>query len=249
MIVTVTNILQNSVLSTDIGALNPGESRSLSLPPDECYKIAENLKTMVDAGRCTVTVSSESNRLDSLEVANKTAETNATALIGSLNIRANSVDYWKRNRILSGLLVTDPTTPSSQETGAVSAVFNINITEGYGIAAGLISDQEYAGTTDVDVEQSYTAVPVLEVGQSVVLAVILRAEIGEEPGSSVNAVFGTPATTGSQVPPTDDEIKYALENDEFLTLSPEYARIALVTLNRTGDTTVTQSADNTWRDV
>jgi hypothetical protein len=56
-------------------------------------------------------------------------------------------------------------------------------------------------------------------------------------------VKGTPDTTGTQVAPTDAEIQTAVGAGN------DWVKIAECTLNRTGDTTVTESQDNTGRPV
>ena len=68
MLLTVQNI-SAFWLSTDIGLLAPGDSKSTTMTPERAYRAADNLKSMVDLGRVVVTVADEAGRLDSLEPA------------------------------------------------------------------------------------------------------------------------------------------------------------------------------------
>ena len=66
MKITVTNIT-NANISTDVGLISPGQSKSLSMGPEAAYATADGLKTLIDAGRVRVTVVEDSAKLDVVE--------------------------------------------------------------------------------------------------------------------------------------------------------------------------------------
>lgn len=68
MKITVANLTQSNV-STPVGLLGPAESKSDTLSPARAYLAAGALKSMVDAGYITVTVTEETGLLDSVEPA------------------------------------------------------------------------------------------------------------------------------------------------------------------------------------
>lgn len=68
MKVTVQN-LTTSLLSTDVGLLQPAESKSVFMGPTAAYKAAEGLKSLVDAGRASVSVVEEPTKLNAMEPA------------------------------------------------------------------------------------------------------------------------------------------------------------------------------------
>lgn len=68
MKITVTNLTQTA-LSTDIGLVNPMSSKSVTgMDPSQCHKMAFELKALSDAGRASVLVQDDSDRLNSLEM-------------------------------------------------------------------------------------------------------------------------------------------------------------------------------------
>lgn len=136
------------------------------------------------------------------------------------------------NGVIDGSLVTTPTTPSAQTTGAAETDWNINIPATSccvnGVAATISAANDYAVH---DTTQLVTN------GQSCVAAIIAV----ESGGSlSFSHVKGSAATTGSQVAPTDAAITTAVGH-------ANWTKLAECTINRTGDTTVTQSQDNSKR--
>jgi hypothetical protein len=88
VLITVTNISQ-SILSTDVGMLYPGEVKAISLDPAKCYGVAYTMKPLVDSGKCTLTVQEEPERLNTIEPGVLgTVSDNAvtTAKIANLNV-------------------------------------------------------------------------------------------------------------------------------------------------------------------
>lgn len=141
------------------------------------------------------------------------------------------------NRIHAGGIVKDPTTPSAQLTGTGHTTWSIDV-EALIAACGAVL-KELAVQADA-VIHSGSYLTGFANGSSCIAAVVLKNVSGTVTQAVVK---GTPATTGSQVPPTDAEIQAAVGAGN------DWVKFAEVTLNRTGDTTVTESQDNTLRPV
>jgi hypothetical protein len=141
-----------------------------------------------------------------------------------------------RNRIATGMLVGAPTSASTQVTGTGASDFNANISAGILAVDGVV--REYAAQADYAIATS--AAQQMAAGQSRVYTVV--AYINPADGlPALRVVAGAAATTGDQVAPTD-----AVIGAEFADNVPWY-RVAEVTVNRTADTTITQSANNAVR--
>lgn len=140
------------------------------------------------------------------------------------------------NRVLDGLQAGTPTTASSQLTGATGVTeWRINLDKGLVTVGGVIA--EIAAAADTVIHD--TTVLVTN-GQSCVARVVAKKVSGT---ITVVTVKGTPATTGSQVAPTDTVVQAAVGSGN------DWVELAQCTLNRTGDTTVTQTQNNTYRPV
>ena len=137
------------------------------------------------------------------------------------------------SKVIHDFLVLPPTAASTQATGAVAAVVNVNLDAGVCSFAGLLGETQAAQTS-----LNLTSPPVLTIGQSVIASIYLYL-VGTT--VTVLAVWGTPATTGQQVAP--DRVAVAAANPTKLLVL-----LANTTINRTGNTTVTQVTDNTVRD-
>ena len=147
------------------------------------------------------------------------------------------------NRVASGAVFEDPATPSSQASGAVAPSWLVSFVPGVYSYGGIVGvDPEIEASMPVD-----PTPPTLAVGQSVVAAMVAAKYLDGTVGLAP-AIFGAPATAGSQVPPTDATIQARLIAD-VADPTNGYIRLALLTLNRTADTVVTQTQDNTWRDL
>jgi hypothetical protein len=140
-----------------------------------------------------------------------------------------------RNSVQRGGEVTDPSTGSSQLTGTGNTTWNIDVTELMAVVDGVAV--EIVAATDTAIH-SGSYLTGFANGTSCIAAVVLKNVSGT---ITMDTVKGTPATTGSQVAPTDAEIQAAVG------ASNEWIKLAEVTLNRTGDTTVTETQDNTFR--
>lgn len=146
------------------------------------------------------------------------------------------IGEFVRNQVNGGAVVGDPTTPSTQATGATGAtVVNVNISaidatvNGIRYAAAAAADTALHDTTVYTSDISGT----LTNGKSAVITVCL-AEDGA--GTvSLETVKGSTATTGAQVAPTQAQITTKITHARWIKLYE-------VTINRTGDTAITQSA-------
>lgn len=136
------------------------------------------------------------------------------------------------NVVVNGLIVTTPSTPSSQITGAGNTTWNVNVGAGRARVNDVEADIVAAADTAI-----HSGSKLLDDGQSVYAAMVIT----ESGGSlSITPVKGTVATTGSEVEPTDAEITTAVG-------SANWAKIALCHLSRTGDTTLAQTENDTQR--
>jgi hypothetical protein len=140
------------------------------------------------------------------------------------------------NRVITGMLVGVPTTASTQVTGAGASDFNVNIAAGI-LAAGNIV-KEFAAQADYDLASAAAAI--IANGQSIVVSIIAYTSVADGV-VRLRTIRGTVATTGSQVAPTDAVIAASLGTGTF------WWKLADCTVNRTGDTTVTQSYNNAVR--
>jgi hypothetical protein len=140
-----------------------------------------------------------------------------------------------RNSVHRGGQVTDPTTGSSQLTGTGNTTWNIDTTELMAAVDGVTVELALTADTAIHSGSFLTG---LADGSSCIAAVVLKNVAGT---ITMVTVKGTPAVTGTQVPPTDAEIQTAVGAGN------EWIKLAHSTINRTGDTTVTESQDNTFR--
>lgn len=158
--------------------------------------------------------------------------------------RLLALETWRNNRV-EGFLSSPPTTASTQASGAVAPAWRVNRAPGVARHAGDLSAKPVGSSnlTDFDVTAA-AGVGALAIGQSVIVCLVwCHIYAGT---ISIKTVKGTPATTGQQLAPTDTQIRTVIAG--FYPSDTSYVRESKLTLNRTGDTTVTQSQDNTWRD-
>jgi hypothetical protein len=143
----------------------------------------------------------------------------------------------ERNKVISGLTVVNPTTGSSQLTGTGDTDWNCDITAGVVTVDGVAKSFDAVADFDVHSGSYLTG---FANGSSCIAAIVAKNDGGTV---SVAAVVGTPATTGSQVAPTDSEIQTELG------AGVEWVKLAEITLNRTADTTVTETQDSGKRPI
>lgn len=153
------------------------------------------------------------------------------ALLGSFSINVKE----KAGRLVVGGKISDPTTPSTQATGAGgTTALRVNVAEVlHGAFGG--SASELAAAADTVLANGDIG---LTNGKSVVVAVVVKIVSGD---FVIDKVVGTPATTGSQTSPSDATIQTALGAGVL------WLRLCDVTANRTGDTSITQSQNNKVR--
>lgn len=133
-----------------------------------------------------------------------------------------------------GGLVGTPTTASTQASGAAETQWRVDVPRCVAVTS--------VGTIDVAAEADHVVHDTTELvtnGQSCVAAVVADFNLGTPIFSSIK---GTAATTGQQTAPSDSAIDTALGHSNW-------ARLADCTINRTGDTTVTQSEDCSVADL
>lgn len=137
--------------------------------------------------------------------------------------------------ILDGMIVADPTTPSAQITGAGATTWNVNIAAGDVVAGGV--EKHEAAQADFAIHDTTQLVAN---GQSCYAWLVEKNVAGT---LSTVAVKGAAAATGAQVAPSDAAIQTAVGANNA------WVKIALCLINRTGDTTVTQSQQNKYRET
>lgn len=135
--------------------------------------------------------------------------------------------------VLDGGIASAPTTGSTQATGGGNLDWNVDVAAARAKVNGVEADIAVAADFDV-----HSGSALVANGESAYAWIV----IAESGGSlAYTAVVGAAATTGSQVAPTDADIDTAVGDTNW-------AKLALCLINRTGDTTVTQSEDNTYRE-
>lgn len=154
-------------------------------------------------------------------------------------------DHFFKTRIVYGMVPATPTNASTQATGTGASDFNVDFKAvSTGSPAGLIlvdgKALQVAAQADFDVAAS--AAQQMASGQSRIYTIIAFLNKYDQ-AVTLKSCAGAAATTGSQIALTDAEI------DALLAPETVWMRICNVTVNRTGDTTVTQSYDTTVREL
>jgi len=137
------------------------------------------------------------------------------------------------NRVYKNGMAGAPTTASTQLTGAGVTEWRVDIEALLVAVGGVLA--EIAAAADFVIHDTTN---LFADGESVIAALVAKNVSGT---ITVVAVKGAAAVTGSQVAPTDGEIQTAVGAGN------DWIKIAECTINRTGDTSVTQSQDNTFR--
>jgi len=128
--------------------------------------------------------------------------------------------------VIMGLRAGTPTTGSTQITGAGATNWNVNVEAG----SCLVNDVE--GNFEPDADRAiHDTTQLVADGESCYAWIVASEAAGSV---SKEDVKGTAATTGTEVAPTDAEIDTAVGHTRW-------TKLALCLINRTGDTTVTQS--------
>lgn len=129
-------------------------------------------------------------------------------------------------------LLGDPSTGSAQLTGTGNTTWNVNIAAYECIVGGV--KKVFAAQADFSIHAASFLAGLVN-GASCIAAIVAKNVSGTV---TTVAVKGTPATTGAQVAPTDAQIQTALG------ATIPWVKVGECTLNRTGDTAVTETQDN-----
>lgn len=155
----------------------------------------------------------------------------SAAALGKFTITINEVPA----RLIEGGLVKAPTNASTQATGAGITVWRVDIDAVVAKVGGVVYEAAAQADYVIHDTTQYTG---LDSGDSAIATVVLKNDDGTV---SFDVVKGSAAVTGSQVAPTDAEIQADLG------AGVSWLRVCDCTINRTGDTTVTQSQNNKVR--
>lgn len=143
----------------------------------------------------------------------------------------NAMAAWHHNHVIGGIVSDGGTT---QSAGANTPP-NIDLDVSQIIDATVKGTRlEVASASDIDADAGDQVAWGAESGKSVVGAVCLRQD------KTYVIVMGAVADTNEQVPPTDAECTAFIGD-------ANWCRVANVTFNRTGATTITLSVDHTAR--
>jgi hypothetical protein len=143
----------------------------------------------------------------------------------------------EQNKVVAGFHVGDPTTPSAQLTGTGNTTWSYDNTGGTVIVDGDVAELDAAADATIHSGSYLTG---FANGSSCIAALVAKNVSGTV---TLAVVKGTPATTGSQVAPTDAEIQAAVGAGNA------WVKLAECTLNRTADTTVTETHDCSARPI
>lgn len=149
-----------------------------------------------------------------------------------------ALEVYLMNKVEGGAVTSAPTNASTQATGATGAtVMRCNVSaidaivNGVRYAAAAQADLALHDTTVYTGADSGAGDTTLTSGKSAIVAIVLKNASGTV---SQVIVKGATATTGAQVAPTDAEITTKCEVATWI-------KIGEVLINRTADTTVTQT--------
>lgn len=131
--------------------------------------------------------------------------------------------------VMDGLRSGAPSTGSTQASGVGNTDWNVNVAAGAVVCNGV--EKEFAAQADYDVHSGSL---LLADGESVYAWLVAKEAAGTV---SMDVVKGAAATTGEQIAPTDAEITAAVTH-------ANWTKLGKLLVNRTGDTTLTQSQSN-----
>jgi len=156
------------------------------------------------------------------------AAARAPAIAAAAIAAVAAAAYRGKGAVLSGGEMSGPTTGSTQASGVGNTDWNIDL------AAGLYEVNStvdaVAASADFDIH-SASFLTGLANGSSCIAAIVVKDTAGT---LSYDKVKGTPATTGTQVAPTTAEIDTGIGHQNW-------TKLGEVTINRDGDTSVTES--------
>lgn len=143
--------------------------------------------------------------------------------------------YLFKNQV-QGMLLAAPSTGSTQATGTGASDFNVNIAAGIVVVDG--TPKEFAAQADFSL---FSGTPAdMADGESRVYSIIaVKSPVTGE--ISLQVWKGAAAASGSEKPVDRQTIIDSFDPNTF------WFEVGRVTVNRTGDLTVTQSQDSTKR--
>jgi len=141
---------------------------------------------------------------------------------------------WFQNHV-EGLKIVTPTSASTQGASAGNTTWNVNVESGIVVVNG--TALEVAAAADLALHSGSIYTGGLASGQSAIATIVYKLD------TTVSRVVvkGAAATTGAQVAPTDVAIRAACGAGK------PWVKVCECTINRTADTTVTQSQNNLLR--
>lgn len=150
--------------------------------------------------------------------------------------RHNALFAFLACHAVGGIVADGGTTQGTGTNGTLN--FDVDTTA---VVDSLINGEVHvlAAQTDADATGGAAVLWGATSGKSLVAAVVLSGGAGNDT-PAIASVMGAVAATGSQVSPSDDAIDTALGHSNWTRLSD-------MTINRTGDVTVTFSFDNAAR--
>jgi hypothetical protein len=156
--------------------------------------------------------------------------------------RGMELDPLNANRVIDGMLAVVATTASTQATGTGASDYNCNLSAGECIVGGKVKRNE-AAVADIDLDHASTGSAILTLNYARIYDLVYYKSIAND--TIYLRVFkGAIATTAAAaVAVTDAEI------DAYLPAGTPYIRVARVTVERTGDTAVTLTYDNSIRNT
>ena len=150
----------------------------------------------------------------------------------------NMIKTHEANRVHGGGIVKVATTPSAQLTGVGNTTWSVDIEAIITACGGVLKELGVQADFSIHAGSFLTGLASLS---SAIAAIVMKNVSGTV---TMVAVIGTPfVTAGGGVGPTDAVIQAAVGAGNA------WVKVTEATLNRTADTTVTESWDNTKRPV
>lgn len=235
MLITVKNVSAN-ILSTDVGAINPGETVSRTMDPTDCYGAAANLKPLVDAGRCIVTVAEEAGRLDSIEPGVLGAVSDLSVSTGKIIDEAVTADKIADATITSAKLAAGVATSVADLASVVNAK-----------GASLVGVEDAAtvlAATNVEAALAeiakYIPIALADPGTGVAIPVTRSANIAITTAAAETNTLAIPTFVGQKLILTLD---VRAVGDRVITSAQRVnqAGHTTITLNTAGDTVILEA--------
>ncbi len=165
-----------------------------------------------------------------LDPSDLTQQTHAVALY------FNMLKTYEANRVHAGGIVKVATTPSAQLTGVGNTTWSVDVEAIIAACGGVLKEIALAADFSIHAGSFLTGLASLS---SAIAAIVLKNVSGTV---TMVAVIGTPFVTASGgVGPSDAVIQAAVGAGNA------WVQVSEATLNRTADTTVTESWDSTQR--